>query len=140
MFESNMEQPIEDNAYILWSYPQYYVKRDGQWLVRQWFDGSKQAAPLPRALAKTYSSYVEHSIQIQQQFFTLVAEQNLYLFGGDTKDAFAYSLSPGTPTFIKMDNQYYELYLDKFKVKLDKSKILPVLQTLKGHPESWKLY
>ena len=39
-----------------------------------------------------------------------------------------------------IDNQYYEWYLFRFGMKLDKSRVLPVLHALQGHPESGKLW
>ena len=39
-----------------------------------------------------------------------------------------------------IDNQYYEWYFYKFKKKLDRSRALPVLRALQGHPESGKLW
>ena len=40
---------------------------------------------------------------------------------------------------MRIDNQYYEWYLDKFSKKLDKSYVLPVLRALQGHHELGKL-
>ena len=106
MLGQSIIRPTEENAVILRSHWQYHVKRDGQRRARQYCDGSKRAAPLLRALAKTYSSCVEHSIQ--RQFLALAAEQNFLLFGGDVKDAFAHSPSPKVPTFMMIDSQYFE--------------------------------
>ena len=77
---------------------------------------------------KVYSSCVKHPIQ--QQFLALAAEQNLLLIGGDTKDAFAHSPAPEVPTFMTIDNQYYEWCLHQFGKKLDKSRVLTVLLAL----------
>ena len=41
---------------------------------------------------------------------------------------------------MMIDNQYYEWYFERFKIKLDKSRVLPVLRALQGHPESGKLW
>ena len=73
MFGEHMARPLEDNAVILRSHWQYHVKRDGQRRARQCCDGSKRAAPILHALAKTYSSCVEHPIQ--RQFLALHHEQ-----------------------------------------------------------------
>ena len=133
-----MTRPLEENAVILRLHRQYHVKQDRQQRAQQYCDSSKQAVPILHALAKTYSSCVEHPIQ--QQFFALAAEQNFLLFGGDTKDAFAHSPAPEAPIFMMINNQYYEWYLHKFGMKLDKSRVLPVLCALQGHPESGKLW
>ena len=128
----------EENIVILRSHWQCHVKREGLRQDRQYCDGFKRAAPLLYALSKTYSSCVEHLIQ--RRVFALAAEQNFLLFGGDTKDAFAHPPSPEVPTFMIIDNQYYEWYFERFKIKLDKSRVLPVLRALQGHPESGKLW
>ena len=55
-------------------------------------------------------------------------------------DEFAHSPAPEVPTFMMIDNQYYEWYLDQFGKKLDKSRVLPILHTFWGNPESGKLW
>ena len=45
--------------------------------------------------------------------FPLAAELNLMCFGGDVKDTFLHWLSPEVPTFMTINNQYYEWYFDK---------------------------
>ena len=41
---------------------------------------------------------------------------------------------------MTIDNQYYDWYFHKFNKKLDRSRVLPVLRALQGHPESGKLW
>ena len=113
------------------------MKLDGQRRAQECCDGSKQAAPILHALAKTYSSCVEHPIQ--RQFLALAAEQNFLLFGGNAKDAFARSPAPEVPTYMMIDNQYYKWYLHRFGTKFDKSRVIPVLCALQRHLESGKL-
>ena len=48
-----MARPLKENTVILRLHWQYHVKRDGQRRARQCFNGSKQAAPILYALAKT---------------------------------------------------------------------------------------
>ena len=83
MFGHHMARPLEGNAVILRLHWQYHVKRDGQRRARQCCDGSKRAAPILHALAKTYSSCVEHPFQLQ--FLALTAAQNFFLYGEDAK-------------------------------------------------------
>ena len=138
MFGKDIVRPLEENAVILQSHWQYHIKRDGQCRARQCCDGSKRVAPILHALVKTYFSCVEHPIQ--QQFLALAAEKNFLLFGGDAKDAFTHSPAPEVPTYIMINNQYYEWYFHSFKKRLDKSRVLSVLRALQGHPESGKLW
>ena len=79
MFGDDMARPLEENAVILRLHWQYHVKRDGQQRARQCCNGPKRAAPILYALAKTYSSCVEHPIQ--RQFLALATEQTFLLFG-----------------------------------------------------------
>ena len=62
MFGKYILCPTKDNTVILRSHCQYHVKRDSQRYARQCCNGSKRAAPILHALAKTYSSCVEHLI------------------------------------------------------------------------------
>ena len=112
--------------------------KDGQRRARQCCNGSKRVAPILYALAKTYSSCVEHPFQ--QQFLALAAKQNFLLFGGDIKDAFAHSPTPEVPTFMMISNQYYTWYFRRFKKKLDKLRVVPVLRALQGNSKSSKLW
>ena len=134
----HMARPLEENDVILWLHWQYHVKRDGQQRVQQCCNGSKQAAPILHAFAKTYSSCVKYPIQ--RQFLALKAEQNFLLFCGDAKDAFAHFPAPEFPAFMMIDNQYYVWYLYKFGRKLNQSHVLPVLRVRQGHLESGKLW
>ena len=74
MFEKDMARSLEENTIIIQSHWQYHVKQDGQSRAQQCYNGLKRAAPILYALAKTYSSCVEHPIQ--QQLLALAAEQN----------------------------------------------------------------
>ena len=73
---------------------------------QQCCNSSKQAAHILQALAKTCSSYLEYPIQ--RQILALAVEKNFLLFGGNANDAFAHSPSPEVPTYMTIDNQYYE--------------------------------
>ena len=133
-----MARPLEENIVILQTHWHCHANWDGHKKAQQCCNGSKRAAPILHALTKVSSSCVEHPIQ--WQFFALAAEQNYQLFSGDAKDAFAHSPSPEVPTFMIISNQYYAWYLHCFGKKLDKSRVLPVLWVLQGHPESGKLW
>ena len=138
MFGESMARPLEENAVILRSHWQYHVKRDGQRQERQCCDGSKRASPILHALTKTCSACFEHPIQ--RQLFALAAELTFLLSCWDAKDAFVNSQAPEVPTFMMIDNQYYEWHFHCFRKKLDKSCVLPVLRALQEHPESGKLW
>ena len=125
-------------AIILRSHWQYRVKTNGTRRSRNCCDGSPRAAPILHALAQTYASCVEQPIQ--RLFFALSASLGHRLYGGDAQDAYAHSPPPSVPTFVHIDDQYADWYYNKYKVKLDRSKVLPVNHALQGHPESGRLW
>ena len=65
---------------------------------------------------------------------------NHCLYGGDAKDACAYSPPPSIPTFVSINDPYAEWYKDRFGQELDRSLVLPVLHALQGHPKSGRLW
>jgi len=77
---------------------------------------------------------------VQQLFFALAARENYRVYGGDAQDAYAHSPPPETPTFVSIDDAYADWYEHRFKKKLDRSLVLPVLHALQGHPESGNLW
>ena len=62
------------------------------------------------------------------------------VYGGDAQDAYAHSPPPETPTFVSIDDAYADWYEHRFKRKLNRSLVLPVLHALQGHPESGKVW
>ena len=138
MFGNPITPPSDPDTIILRPHWQYHIKRDGTRRARLCCNGSKIAAPLLHALATTYSSCVEHPIQ--RLFFAIAAQLNKKVFGGDAKDAYGHSPGPEVPTYITIDEQYYDWYKYEFGEALDRRKVLPVKRALQGHPESGKLW
>jgi hypothetical protein len=126
------------NSILLRPHWQYSVRRNGDRRSRNCCDGSKRAAPLLHALAKTYSSCVEQPIQ--RLFIALSATLDHQLFSADAKDAYAHSPPPERPTYVSIDGAYADWYEWKFNTKIDRSKVLPVQHALQGHPESGRLW
>jgi len=114
------------------------IKRDGTRRSRNCCDGSPQSAPLPHGIASTCSSCVEQPAQ--RLFFALAARENCRVYGDDAQDACALSPPPETPTFVSIDDAYADWCEHRFKKKLDRSPVLPVLHALQGHPKSGKLW
>ena len=77
-------------------------------------------------------------------FLDISAILNHKIFCGDTTNAYAHSPSDfTTPTFVSIDDQYFEWHEAKYKTKLNHSSVLPVLKAIQGHPESgrtWEEY
>ena len=125
-------------AIVLRPHWQYSIKRDGTWRLRNCCDRSPRAAPILHGLISTYSSCVEQPIQ--RMFFSLAASLGYNVYGGDALDAFAHSPPPVVPTYVSIDDAYADWYFCKTGRKIDRSKVLPVLHALQGHPESGKLW
>ena len=115
-------------AIVLRPHWQYHIKRCGTRQAQQCCDGSKQAAPMLHALASIYSSCVENPIQ--RLVFAIAVDQNLIIYGGDTKDAYAHSPGPRIPTYVSIDNQYSDWYTYRYNKPIDIRKVLPVLKAL----------
>ena len=130
--------PKPPGAIVLRPHWQYSIKRDGTRRSRNCCDGSPRSAPVLHGIASTYSSCVEQPVQ--RLFFALAAHMNYKVFGGDAQDAYAHSPPPETPTFVSIDDAYVDWYEHRFKKKLNRSHVLPVLHALQGHPESGKLW
>jgi len=73
-------------------------------------------------------------------FIALCAADNLTIYGGDAKDAFAHSPGPSMPTFMKLDDAFCDWHLERTGVLLDKDLVLPVLRALQGHLEATRLW
>jgi len=117
---------------------QYFIKRDGTRHSRNCCDGSPRSGPLLHGIASTHSSCFE--LPVQQLFFALAARENYRVCCGNAQDAYAHSPPPETPTFVSIDDAYADWYEHRFKKKLDRSLVLPVLRALQGHPESGTLW
>ena len=119
---------LPPNGILLRSHWQYQVHQNGDRRSCNCCDGSKRAAPLLHAIAKTYSSCVKQSVQ--QMFIALSAILGHNLFGGDAKEAFAHSPPPKQPTFVQIDDAYADWYKHKFGKKIDRTLVLPVQHAL----------
>jgi len=117
---------------------QYRIKVNGKRRSRLCCDGSPRAAPEVHSTTNTYASCLEHPIF--RLFIALCAADNLTIYGGDAKDAFAHSPGPSMPTFMKLDDAFRDWYLERTGVLLDKDLVLPVLRALQGHPEAARLW
>jgi len=73
-------------------------------------------------------------------FIALCTADNLTIYGGDAKDAFAHSPGPSMPTFMKLHNAFCDWYLGQTGALLDKDLVLPVLCMLQGHPKAARLW
>lgn len=125
---------LPPNGILLRSHWKYQVRQNGDHRSRQCCDGSKRAAPMLHAIAKTHSLCVKQPIQ--RLFIALSAQLGHALFGGDAKDAHAHSPPPECPTFVQIDDAYADWYENKFGKKVNRRLALPVQHALQGHPES----
>jgi Reverse transcriptase (RNA-dependent DNA polymerase) len=141
MAKQGMYGPPTDlpkGAVLLRQHWTYIFKSDGTRKARNCCDGSARAAPALHGAAKTYASCIEQPCM--RLFFGLCALSGMIIYGADATNAFANSPPPSVPTYVSIDDAYWEWYLDRHKVKLDRSKVLPVMHALQGHPESGYLW
>jgi len=134
MFGSPIKLP--EGGILMRFHWQYRIKVNGKRRSRLCCDGSPRAAP--EVHSTTYALCLEHPAF--QLFIALCAADNLTIYGGDAKDAFAHSPGPSMPTFMKLDDVFRDWYLEHTGVLLDKDLVLPVLRTLQGHPEAARLW
>jgi hypothetical protein len=114
------------------------VKLDGTRRLRLCADGSPRAAPALHANVETFASCLEHPVL--RLFFALAAADNLIVYGGDARDAFAHSPGPTVPTFLRLDDAFIEWYHARFNVRLPRHQVLPIKRALQGHPEAARLW
>jgi hypothetical protein len=117
------------------------VKVDGTRRLRLCADGSPRAAPALHANVETFASCLEHPVL--RIFFALAAAENLIVYGGDARDAFAHSPGPSVPTFLRLDDAFIDWYATTYGKQLDRSQVLPIQRALQGHPEAarlWEIY
>jgi len=114
------------------------IKRDGARRSCNCCDASPRSVPLLHGVASTCLSCVEQPVQ--RLFFALAARENYKVYGDDAQDAYACSPPPETPTFVSINNAYVDWHEHRFKKKLDRSLVLPILHALQGHPKSGKLW
>jgi Reverse transcriptase (RNA-dependent DNA polymerase) len=116
----------------------YIFKADGTRKARNCCDGSARAAPVLHGEAKTYASCIDQPCM--RMFFALCATMDMIVYGADAANAFANSPPPSRPTFVNIDDAYWEWYKERHGIELDRSLVLPVLHALQGHPESGHLW
>ena len=132
-------QKLPPNSILLRPHWQYHVKRCGTRRSRQCADGSVCAEPALHALADTYAACVDQPVQ--RLFLALSDLLNHQIYGGDAWDAYAHSPADfKIPTFVSIDDQYYDWYESKYGTKLDRTKVLPVQKAIQGHPESGRIW
>ena len=125
------------NSIILNQIWRYYFK-NGVRKSRECCDGSPRAAPYLHQVAVTYASCIEQPIS--RLFYALCAHFNLIILTTDAVNAFANADAPTIPTYVRIDDAYYEWYFNKFGVQLNRSHCLPAQHALQGHPESPRLW
>jgi transposase InsO family protein len=127
-----------EGAIVLRPHWTYSFKSDGTRKARNCCDGSKRAAPMLHGAAKTYASCVEQPCM--RLYFALCAVSGMSIYGADATNAFANSPPPSVPTFVMIDDAYWDWYKERYDKELDRRLVLPVRHALQGHPESGSLW
>jgi transposase InsO family protein len=127
-----------EGAIVLRPHWTYSFKSDDTRKARNCCDGSKRAAPMLHGAAKTYASCVEQPCM--RLYFALCAVSGMSIYGADATNAFANSPPPSVPTFVMIDDAYWDWYKERYDKELDRRLVLPVRHALQGHPESGSLW
>lgn len=69
-------------------------------------------------------------------FWAIVASKNYLVRGADASNAFAEANAPKIPLYVRTDAAYCEWYKEKYNIDLHPDLVLPVKQSLQGHPEA----
>ena len=68
-----------------------------------------------------YQSYSVCSRQVEMRFFCAIcADRNYFIGYGDVENAYAQSPPPEEPTFVCIDDQYADWYLNKYGLQVNK--------------------
>ena len=124
---------LSSDSILLRAHWNYTVKRDGTRRSRLCGDGSKRSAPMLHSIAATWSSCVE--LPIQRLFLGLCATNNLKNYGADVVDAYSHSPAESV-TYLRVDDAYTDWYYSWFGKRIDRSKVLPIRNSLQGIPTS----
>ena len=113
----------------------YKLKTDGTPKARCALDGSpRQIARRHLKINKTYSACVD---QVANRiFWSLASSLNNVVCGIDIVNGYAHAPPPDIPTYLVIDEQYADWYLQKFHEEIDRDLVIPVGKALQGHPEA----
>jgi len=136
MFGSPIQLP--EGGILMRFHWQYRIKVNQKRRSHLCCDGSPRAAPEVHSTTSTYAPCLGHPVF--WLFIAPCAADNLTIYSGDAKDAFAHSLGPSMPTFMKFDNAFRDWYLERTGKLLDNDLVLPVLRALQGHPKAAHLW
>jgi Reverse transcriptase (RNA-dependent DNA polymerase) len=73
-------------------------------------------------------------------FFALCAHKGYVSLKVDATSAYANSPPSEQPTFVYIDDQYADWYLNRYGVSVSRDMVLPVQHALQAHPESGALW
>ena len=133
-------EPIKPPPGAIIMRPQWanVIKADGTRKSRCCCDGSKRQAPQLHNIASTYSSCIEQPCM--RLYFALSSALGYFIRASDTTNAFQTTIIDKVSTYMRIDDAFAEWYEDKFGVKIDRSKVLPIERALQGHPLSGALW
>jgi hypothetical protein len=126
------------NSIILRQHWNYYTKPDGTRTARNCCDGSLRAAPELHDSAQTYASCIEQPCQ--RLFYSLSAASGYYVCKTDAVNAYANAHAPSIPTYVRIDDAYYDWYTDFHGQPPSRDMVLRVMHAIQGHPESGHLW
>ncbi len=74
-------------------------------------------------------------------FYSILAAENLLIFGADVSNAFAKALPPKQGFFIIPNKAFLEWWVNhKKRPPIPDGHVIPILSAMLGHPESLRLW
>ena len=77
---------------------------------------------------------MEHPVQ--RLFLAIDSQYDLPVYRGDSYDAFTNISGSSVPTFVSIEYQFADWYIQNFGKDIDKDKVIPVMRAIQNHLES----
>ena len=74
-----------------------------------------------------------------QLFYSILAAENLLVFGADVSNAFSKAPPPKQGFYIQPGRAFEEWWTARGFTPLEPGQVIPVMQAMQGHPESPRL-
>jgi hypothetical protein len=137
MFGTPIE--VDSDAAVFRTVWTYAIKAlDGRYKARCTCDGSPSSSQA-RILDETFANCVDQTGG--RIFYSVLAAENLLIFGADVFNAFAEAPPPKQGFFIIPDKAFLDWWVNhKKRTPIPHSHVIPILSAMQGHPESPRLW
>jgi hypothetical protein len=91
-----------------------------------------------RILDYTHANCIDHTAS--RLFYSILAAENLLIYGADVSNAFSEAPPPKQGFYILPDKAFHEWWIAKGFPPLQPGQVIPVMRAMQGHPESSRLW